>query len=150
MPNVGNFPVPAYPKPLAIPPSAFVPRNDTYDWEIIPAYVHNRTILTLTEFNAPVTLPQGARVKKLTLYGYRDDALATMALTLFHNDREGVETIMAAVTADWETGYSSGEDATIADPEIDNETRNYSLRLQLDPNDGVSDVQFTGAIIEWD
>ena len=150
MPHIGNFPERGCPKPLAIPPPAFVPGDDAYDWKIFPTWVQNRSALTLTEFYAPVFLPQGVTVKKLTLYGYRDDAAATMTLALFHNDREGIQTSMVLVTADWETGYSSREQTTIADAKIDNENRNYSLRLQLDPNDAVGDVKFTGALIDWD
>ena len=149
MPHIGNFPVIGFPKPLPIPPSAFVAAEDTFDWRFTATDLENRTQLTLSSFYAPVVLPQGVTVKKLTLYGFRDDALASMQLELLRNDRVGGHTTMAQIVADWITGHSSGYDDTITSPEIDNENYDYCLGLQLDPNDAVTDVCLTGALIEW-
>ena len=147
-PNVGNFPR-EYPRPLAIPPSAFVPQLDTQDWEILQIYVRNRSILTQQNYYAPVYLPDGVTVNKLTLHGNRDDADAVMVLCLRRNNRQGVLEAMALVTADWTTGYSSKSDEAIDYPVIDNENYDYSLELTLDPNDAVTDVEFTGSLIGW-
>ena len=150
MPHIGNFPIIYFPKPLAIPPPAFVPNLDTQDWEITQAYVRNRAVLTQQVYVAPVYLPDGATVTKLTLYGGRVDVDAVMQLWLRRSNRQmGLET-MATVLADWTTGYSSGYDDTIDYAVIDNENYDYSLELILDPNDAVEDVTFTGALIDWD
>ena len=147
-PHVGNFPR-EYPKPLAIPPSAFVPNLDTQDWNIRDGYVGNRAALTQQNYFAPVYLPDGVTVNKLTLHGYRDDADAVMTLGLHRNNREGGLETLASVTADWITGYSSKSDEAIDYPVIDNENYDYSLELILDPNDDVLDVRFAGALIDW-
>ena len=147
-PHVGNFPR-EYPKPLAIPTSAFVPQLDTQDWEILQIYVRNRSILTQQNYYAPVYLPDGVTVNKLTLYGNRDDAAAAMSIILRRNLRVGGGETMAEVIADWTTGYSSKSNETIDYPVIDNENYDYSLKLLLDPNDAVTDVMLTGALIGW-
>ena len=149
MPHIGNFPYGIFPKPLSIGPSAFVPETDTQDWLIRGTYIQNRAALGLQEFSAAVYLPQGARVTKLTLYGYRDDGLAQLLLQLARSSSAGVVTDMASVEADWTTGDSSGYDDTITDPVIDNENYSYHLVVTLTPNDAVNDIRFRRAQIDW-
>ena len=149
MPNIGYFPVTGYPKPLAIPPSAFVPCTDTQDWETRQTHVQNRAVLVSQYFFAPVILPDKAIVKKLTFFGYRDDAVADMDLILHRQDRANNEVTMAIVGADWIGGFSSGYDDTISYAVIDNENYDYSLSLILNPNDDPLDVYLTGVLIDW-
>ena len=149
MPHIGNFPERGFPKPLSISPGGFVPDEDTYDWDITGLRIRNAAALTLQNYSAQVSLPQGATVTKLILYGYRDDDAATLSLKLQRADRVGGATLMAQVVADWTTPYDSGYDDTISSPVIDNENYCYHLIVDIDPNDAVSDVEFTGAVIEW-
>jgi len=95
-----------------------------------------------------VFFPNGATITKLTLYGFRNDANATMTLALVRNDRENAVSTLASITADWTTDYSSGEDTTISNAIVDNATYDYALRLSLNPNDSTGDIWLTGATIE--
>ena len=135
--------------PMSIPAPAFVPGRDTHDWSIDCLTVRNYTALTMQYFHALVILPDGVTVAKVTLYGFRNDELATLELSLRRGDRAGNFVPMVTVTADWTTGYSSGYSDTIDYATIDNANYIYGFRLGLDPNDDVNDVRFTGAKIEF-
>ena len=147
MPNIGNFPFRL--SPLSIPPSAFVPYDDSYDWMISYEVLNNRTSLEVHVYYAPVILPQGVTVSKLTLYGYRNDALAVMMLTLRRVARDATAVEMASITAGWTIEWDSAYDDTIGYATIDNENYSYVLEIELDPNDDVGDVRFSGAKIEF-
>ena len=149
MPHIGNFPVPAYPKPLALAPPEFVPRYDTNDWEIEVPILKNRAVLTEQYFRAPVNLPQGATITKVTLYGYRSTALSTLDLGLYRSDRAGSQEEMARCIADWTDEYGSISDESITYPTIDNVNYEYGFQLQVDPDAAVDDCTFTGVVIEW-
>ena len=131
-------------------PGALLPGEDTLDYILGGFGFQNRTSLTSQLFHAPVFLPQGAKVKRLTLVGFRDDALATMQLRLQRVTDAFSPEPMATVTADWTIGNSSGYTETIAYPDIDNETYSYMIDVALDPNDAVEDVKFYRAKIDWD
>ena len=147
MPHTGNFPSKL--SPLSIPPPAFVPYNETYDWVIDSGVLWNRTSLEIHLYYAPVILPHGATVSKVTLYGYRNDALATMSLILFRVNRTGNGVEMAMLMADWVLGWSSIYEDNISYATVDNENYQYVLEVGLDPNDNIGDVRFTGAKIEF-
>jgi len=137
--------------PLSIPPAAFVSALDTFDWDCSWTGLKNRAALTLQYFYAPVLLPHGVTVTKVTLYGYRDDALAVLKLSLGRNNRSSAvaQLLVTNLTADWISGYSSiGEDTILYDT-IDNETYHYSLIAEMDPNDSVEDVKFLGATVDF-
>ena len=136
-------------KPLIVGCHEFVPQQDTYDFLRTDYYLQNGTVLTLQYFYAPIWLPHGATVNKLTLYGYRDDELAILRLDLVRSTRAGVSEQMAQVLADWTTGLSSGYDDTIDYPVIDNDSYFYHLTVRLDPNDAVNDVCFEAGRIDW-
>lgn len=153
LPSEGADPIPVsgllYPSPLSISPAAFTPIFDTYDWYITQHTVKNRAGLVIQYYAAPVNLPHGVTVTKVTLYGYRDDNLSTMALTLYQTDRETNRPSMAGIIADWIDGYGSKYDDTINLAVIDNENYSYGFLLILTPNDAVEDCYFTGAKIEF-
>lgn len=135
-------------KIVSIPPAAFVPTTDTQDWLIDGGKVRNNAVLDLQRFYAPAIFPNGVTVSKLTLYGFRNDPLATMVLELRRAGRVGSHTLMAQCTADWTDEYGSIYDDTITDPVIDNANYSYLLELSLHPNDAAQDVWLTGAVIE--
>ena len=149
MAHIGNFPLPAYPKPLAINPAAFVPRVDTYDWERAPEYLRNRTVLDAQNFYAPVDLPQGATITKLTLYAYRDEGLAFILVELWRADHDGITLKMAEAMADWTDGNGSVSDETVLSPVVDNENYQYSVMVGIDPNAAVAEVQLRKVQIDW-
>lgn len=135
--------------PIAVSPAAFVPSQDNQDWFISWLKVANSANLTSQYFYAPVFFPNGCTITKLTLYGFRNDAAAVMTLSLSRNDRENASSTLASVTADWTTDYSSGEDTSIANAVVDNETYTYAVRLNLNPNDSTGDIWLTGAEIAF-
>lgn len=149
MPHIGNFPGPGYPNPLTIHNSAFMPTLDTVDWQYNRMFLRNRVVLDAQGFEAPVFLPQGARVKKLTLYGFRTSANASLYLYLYRHDREGNTVTMASITADWDEGAGSGYDDTITEPLIDNENYDYVLEATIHLDATVSDCRLTSAKINW-
>jgi len=154
LPSQGADPIPvsidAYgADPLAIPPAAFTPYLDTYDYTLDVTDLMNRTALGPQYFMAPVNFPDKVTVTALTLYGWRLAAPAVMILALFRVTRSNVMVQMSSVTADWGGAYGSLTDSTIANPIVDNVNYQYVLQLTLDPNTAVTDVQFTGATITF-
>lgn len=149
MPHIGNFPERGYPKPLSIPPSVFMPEEDTFDYHCTEYDLRNSTTLTIQEFYAPVYLPHKATVTKLTLYGHRMTAESVLILGLWRANRTGQLFAMTAVMADWTDGDGSKSKTTITDPVIDNVNCTYSLRLSIDPDAIVSDCSFLCGAIEW-
>ena len=135
--------------PVSIPPPAFVPFLDNQDFEIRQEFLKNRAVLVVQYFVAPVIFPDGVTVTKLTLYGYRDDVDAVLALGLNRVHRLGGSNLMASVTSNWTTGWSSFYDDTINNSIINNGIYSYALVLTLNPNDAVADVKFSGAKIEF-
>jgi len=149
MPNVGNFPEKGFPKPPSIGPPNIFPRDDGVDWYINGNELRKNVSLEMGLYWVPVHLPQGARVTKLTLYGYRDDVLAGLSIFLRRASNVGVTDDMATVAATWTDGNGSGYDDTIDNAVIDNENYSYIMDLSLSPNDSVNDVRFRRAQIDW-
>lgn len=149
MPHVGYFPVTGYPKPLSIPSSAFNPQNDTDDYENELLSLRRRASLTGAFFWAPVHLPHNAVVNRMTLYGYRATAGSTLSARLYRSNRNGTQSPMATVTADWTGVWSSGFTETIDYPKIDNVNCTYAVRVNLDPDAAVSDCALAGIKIDW-
>lgn len=147
-PHVGNFPR-EYPKPLSIHPAAFVPQLDSYDWAVDAVRLRNRVALSTQEYIAPINLPNGASITKVTLYGYRDDGAADLSIEVRRNDRAGNSGFIAEVVADWTDGYGSKSEEDIDNAQINNTAYGYSVRVHLNPNDDVGDCQLTGVEIEW-
>lgn len=136
-------------KPIMVAPAAFQPRYDTYDYDVTYVALHNRTSLTVQGYVAPVYLPHGKTVSELKLYGFRDDGSAAMYLALIRSNMAGGNVTIADVSADWTNDYGSHEDQSITSGLINNDTYNYALYLELNPNNNVNDVQFTGAKISF-
>ena len=149
MPHIGNFPLPAFPSPLSIPTTAFVPSLHTYDWTINGMYVRNGTTLTSQTFWAPVYLPHKATALKLTLYGQRTTVGSELTLYFRRSPRAGADDIIAQVTADWSDGYGSISVDITTYGVIDNENYMYCVSVNIDPDASVLDCQLTGAVIEW-
>ena len=149
MPHIGNFPLPGFPNPLSIGPYDFIPVYDTDDFYIHFSMLRKNTGLGAGTFNAPVYFPHGARVKKLTLFGYRDDELSTLTLRLSRTNDTGNTEHLAQIDVTWTTGDDYGYDDTINYEVIDNENWRYHLTATLVPNDDVMDVALKRAIIDW-
>jgi len=153
LPSQGADPIPVsgmlYPSPIALPHNAFIPQSDTIQYTLYTSVLVSRLLLTSQVFFAPVFLPDGVTVTKLTLFGYRDDAASVFSITLYRNDRADGNVIMGTVIADWTTGYSSKYDDSIASALIDNDDYQYVVYVTIDPNDSIWDVRFSGVKIEF-
>ena len=149
MPHIGNFPGPGYPRPLVIPHTAFVPFDDQGTWSFTGTMLNVRTGVTFNDFWAPVSLPQGATIKKLTLWGARTTEASTLRLELYRLGWNGSQVQMALVIADWSDGMGSGYDDTITSPLVDNENHQYVVKARIDPEADPIDCQLQGATIDW-
>jgi len=138
----------AFDSPLSIPSAAFMPRYNTDAWAYGTA-VRNNGILTAQYYHAPVIFPNGVTVTKVTLYGIRNDANATMTLILKRRDFMGNASEMAFITADWTSGYNSKYDDSIDSALINTNNASYELVAMLDPNDSDTDVQLGAGKIEF-
>jgi hypothetical protein len=129
---------------LSIPPADFQPREDGYDYLVDITAIWNNDGNS-DYFIAPVHLPQGATVTKLTFY-WRDNSPSNGSLVLALSNFQGAAYYMAeAYTNGQSTTMSSSEDTSIASGQIDNSQLNYSLTLYL-PD---SQIIATGAVIEY-
>jgi len=106
--------------PLSVSAHDFIPSQDTYDFVLSSGLLRHRTTLTVQYFDTGIILPHGVTVTKVTLFGWRDDAAASLVLYLIRANRAGGISVMASVSANWTTGYSSRADTTITNPVIDN------------------------------
>ena len=149
MPHIGYFPIPGYPKPLLVGHNAFDPTDNTYTF--------SRAIGVLTghdtnpeEFQADVFLPDGSKIDRLTLWGYRDTAGTVLQMSLYKIQKSnGAETLLATVAATETTGWGSWYTETITDPAVDLDNYWYLLRLTHDAVAAASEVAFTCAQIDW-
>lgn len=139
-----------YPSPISIHPSAFLPERDTVDYQRTPANLWKLTTLGSAMFYAPVILPHGSTITKLTLFGYRDDSEAYLDLYLGRITNAGSNYEMALISADWTNGSGSGYDDTILYSTIDNSSYSYYLKCVINPNDHVDDVILISAQIDFE
>jgi hypothetical protein len=124
---------------LSIPAAAFTPRNNDM-------YVKNEAYYLTGEgfFVAPVHLPQGVTVTKLTYY-WRNEAPASARIHLSRNYMDGTAEEMANT---WINGSVHGNGVSWTDridyAEIDNSLYSYFLELGVGP-----DMRCYGVIIEY-
>jgi len=134
-------------KYLSMGPPAFVPYSDENDWVIAHDGLFARVLETSQTFSAPISLPHGAVISRLTLFGERTAQQADLILQLYRDDNVGGSVLMAEVVAGWTSGASSGYDDTIDYATISNTSYSYNLVLTLDPFQSVSSVGFYRAQI---
>jgi len=93
---------------------------------------------TVDSFSAPVNLPQGATVTKLTV-NYVDDGATTFAVDL-KRSVNGTDSEMASIISSGDTSsYQSGEDASIVGATVDNNQYGYRVEILDDLMDGTAD-----------
>lgn len=129
--------------------SDFISYIDTQDWEILPANLKNRATFNTQIFMAGVHLPHGAIVTNLKAWWYRDDALSTGSCGLKRSDDQENADDMADAGATGTSGFVVVNDSSISNATIDNNTYSYLVRVQLNPNNAVTDIRFIGAVIEY-
>ena len=85
----------------------------------------------------PVHLPDGATVGQLSCKVYDNDSSGYINVYLYYSNFTGTNYTMAyanTTTAFQSASVTTISDATISYAEIDNQTRNYYLRVYLNPN----------------
>lgn len=114
---------------LSIPAAAFRPFEDGYDYQNDGRYlVHLHSPGGGTAngwYLAPVHLPQGATITRMTFYFY-DDSTSDILAWLQRSDLAGNYYNMASVdSAGYSAGWGNRSTTTIADPVIDNRYNSY-------------------------
>ena len=89
---------------------------------------------TTDNFSAPVNLPQGAVVTKLTV-NYTDNAATDFAVDLKRSVNGTDEEMASVVTSGASSAYQSGEDSSIIGAAIDNSQYGYRLEIADDAMD---------------
>lgn len=129
---------------LSIPAADFQPSEDGYDYLVDTTAVHNLGNTT-AYFIAPVHLPHGATVTRLTFY-WRDNSASDGSLTMYYNNLQMMQSEMASAgTSGQSLTPSFSQDTSIAYAQIDNSQRTYYLWLVLPDKD----VNGIAVVIEY-
>jgi hypothetical protein len=114
---------------LSIPSAAFVPKDDSIKYEINSLYIKGNG-----RFFAPVYLPNGVNITKLTFYWIDHSELNDGELRLWRSAMEGSysEAIARVYTSGSEGWRKSSCDDEIVLGEIDNSKYSYLLELKLE------------------
>ena len=140
---------------LSIPASAFIPANELVE------YANNGVQISVQDtygaFYAPVLLPHGAVVNKVTLDAHDDTPTGYVAMSLVaHKFRDvawyGIYSRLALCRfADYQ--IEAPGDLTLSvdcDDQIDNAVYSYGLTVQIDNGgDGEAAARFFRAVIEY-
>ncbi len=129
----------------SVPAAAFVPKDHSYEYYNDGYRVLNPTG-SAPYFVAPVDLPHGATVTKVTFYFYDDSSVGSdyASVWLGRNDHDNSFSQMADVTSN-DAGDSSNQDDTINYATIDNSQYSYFLELCLNS----SAVWAYGVVVEY-
>ncbi len=140
-PSAVEAPVPGGPGFFICPASQLQPKKNTMAYEFgTGMYLTNKSAVTTdTTFYAPVHLPQGATIKKFTLYYYDNSATHQISASLFYGTLPGGSGIELAIAASSVAGasatYTSASDTTIATSNtgniVDNMGRSYYVSVLL-------------------
>jgi hypothetical protein len=128
---------------LSIPAAAFVPATDYFSYENHGRYLKHLAGTPAQEtgyYVAPVLLPQGAILSRLT-FQYRDMEAGQAAATLArHSHDTGGSTLMTSVLSSdtWTPGFGS-DSSTVFNPTslIDNSLYSYHVHLTLPPGGAI-------------
>lgn len=115
---------------LSIPAAAFTPRSSAYLYQNSSRYLEHYS-LGSGMYLAPVYLPDGATVSKMTFYFYDSIAMVDVQAWLQRTNLMGSYVDMAAVASDWNGGYGSKSDTSIDYATIDNMIYAYHAVWQL-------------------
>lgn len=138
-----------YTSPMSIPPSAFFPEFDTVDFQLSESHLRKLSTFDSAYFYAPVILPHGATITKVTLFGYRQDNNAYLDLFLNRVTNTAGSYQMALIYAEWTDGNGSAYDDTISDATIDNNSNSYHLKCKIQCNDHFDDVKLIRVQIDF-
>ena len=137
---------------LSIPSAAFKAREDVANYNSFDAngdcfFNTGSTDIIL----APVYLPHGATVSRVTLYYVDNSSSDLVCRLIYHANNFGSSILMAFLqTSGAATGYNAILDAVISDPVIDNAGKLYSIQVSaINGNWTGSNLKVKGAMIEY-
>lgn len=127
---------------LSIPPAAFNPldNSSTYDkgsWFVAPG----TTGTPATTFMAPVYLPHGATITKMTWH-WTDTSASDGSAILYRQTPSTGFTLLAQVLTSGNSGYASSTDLTIDNATVDNSQYSYFIWLSLPDSNVVGQEVF--------
>jgi hypothetical protein len=137
---------------ISIPAAAFVPWWHDYDYlnwgrELLHYHTSGGGA-TAGTYLAPVHLPDGATVTRMTSYFY-DSVTGTEVWAWLHRtDLKGLFDSMAAVESQWDSGYASRSESTIMYSTIDNSHYGYHAVWYL-PVAPTGQYKGCGLVIEF-
>lgn len=136
---------------VSVPAAAFTPRDDSY------VYINSGDSLVPNNTNsafyvAPVQLPHGAIVTKLTFYW--SDTSFEGGNVILHQNNMGQSSLMASVVVPASTtsgggGHYSADDTNIAHSTIDNSANSYFLYMYLPIDSSSHSIAANGVSIEY-
>ncbi|GEM_PF-3775690 len=133
---------------VSIPAAAFVPA-DNYDSETLNLGALIRPNGAFPEnVYAPVFLPHGAKVTKMTAYWKDNDPNSNGTIRLYRSNFTTSPALMAEVSTSGSSGDGSSSDGTISNPTVDNAQFTYFVDAYL-PTDGTNYVGLYGVVIEY-
>jgi hypothetical protein len=136
---------------LSIPAAAFEPFEDGYGYNNMGALLAHYSGPAVTGwYLAPVQLPQGATVTKLTSYFYDDSTTDDILARLQRSDMAGNFYEMAnADSSGYSAGYGNRSDTTITNPVIDNSQNTYWVVWDIPPYEVTGSASGKGVLIEY-
>ena len=141
---------------LTIPAAAFTPFEDGYDYENHGRYLFIKSGVSgpYGWFSAPVSLPHGATVTKMTFHWYDDDTqgLSRNGIARLQRTRFGqgnFEEMAYAETPNAASGYGSTSDTTISYATIDNSQYAYWVVWDLPVSGSGISVKGCDVVIEY-
>jgi hypothetical protein len=134
---------------VSVAPAAFVPDDETYQYDRDSGTgLMQDSPSSGSYYNAPVSLPHGATVTKLTVYYFDNSANGTILARLrYSNMGTGTYAMAEALSAN--DGYGSTDDTSIDYAQVDNETRAYYVRAQFPAAPYSDTLNLKGVVIEY-
>jgi hypothetical protein len=140
-----NDPQPAATKTdyLSVPAAAFIPSDDSTTYHNFGTWLAGEW----GAFCAPVYLPNGATVNKVTFYWHDSSVAGDAWLTLIRYPFSGYDEFMAEVYSSGNAGSGFSEDNTIDYAVIDN--IGYSYFLWVEIPDLLYTIYYNNVLIEY-
>lgn len=129
---------------LSIPPAAFAPADEAYQYSQLGHKLTPGDSSSSTYY-APVSLPHGATVTKLTFHWNDTDGTSNASIWLDRSAFTGFVSTMASAASSGSGGNGSTTDSTVSNATVDNSQYEYILGLIL-PSTSTS---LYGVVIEY-
>jgi len=133
---------------VSVPAAAFVSYDSAMHWALDP-YLRNLASPIVVLFRAPVQLPHGATVEKLTCYWYDYNATYDVYMCLRRYNMSYYAEYLAAMVSTGQAGDGSSYDNTIDYATVDNSHYAYIMEVIIWPTPDGNNLKFKYAVIEY-